>query len=133
MNETSVTATIWPRLVLVLVGGCAALALWALSEFGPASVLTPAIYLALFAFLLTYSFVALSLVGPVAPARALPGAFTLGLPVAALTSLAGARHLRATDLLDDPEKVIEGLKKNGSSLYWPCHTNHGTWIFTHGL
>ena len=90
------------RLVLFCLGGASALALWALAENWDDPALPPPLYLALFSFVATYSGVALALAGPVSVVRALRGALLIAVPVTALISLAGLRHVIATDLLDDP-------------------------------
>lgn len=91
------------RLVLFGLGGIAALALWALAENWDDPALPPSLYLALFTFVAAYSGVALALAGPVSVVRALRGALLIALPVTVLVSLAGLRHVVATDMLDEPE------------------------------
>jgi len=44
----------------------------------------------------------MGLAGPVNVARALKGALLIAVPVTVLVSLAGLRHVEATDLLDEP-------------------------------
>lgn len=90
------------RMVLFCIGGIAALALWALAENWDNLALPPPLYLALFTFVATYSSVTLALAGPVNVAQALKGALLVAVPVTLLVSLAGLRHVVATDLLDDP-------------------------------
>ncbi len=84
------------------LGAVAAAALWALVEGRDAPGLSPSLYLALFTFIATYAGVALALAGPVSVARALKGALLIALPLSALVSLAGARQVVASDLLDQP-------------------------------
>lgn len=90
------------RLVLFCLGGIAGLALWGLAEHWDNPALAPPLYLALFTFVATYCGVALALAGPVPVMRALWGALLIGVPLTLLVSLAGLRHVVATDLLDAP-------------------------------
>ena len=90
------------RLVLFCLGGISALALWALAENWDNPALSPPLYLALFIFVASYSGIALALAGPVSIAHALKGALLIAVPVTALVSVAGLRHVEATDLLDEP-------------------------------
>ena len=90
------------RGVMFALGGGAGLALWALGDNWDAPAFSAPLYLALFTFVAVYSAVALALAGPVPTARALGGALLLAVPMTALVSLAGVRHVVATDLLDDP-------------------------------
>lgn len=90
------------RGVMFALGGAAGLALWALGDNWDDPALPAPIYLAVFSFVAVFSAVALALAGPVPTRRALSGALVLAVPVTALVSLAGLRHVVATDLLDDP-------------------------------
>lgn len=90
------------RAVQVGLGTAAGLALWALAESWQSPALPPAIYLALFVFLLVQSGTALVLAGPFHTRRALGGALALSLPVTALAVLAGIRYATPTGFLDDP-------------------------------
>ena len=62
------------RVVMFVLGGGAALALWALGRNWDNPDLPPTLYLALFSFVAAYSAVALALAGPVPTRRALTGA-----------------------------------------------------------
>jgi hypothetical protein len=90
------------RLKLFCLGGAAGLALWTLGENWDKPFLPPALYLALFTFVASYSGVALALAGPVSLTRALRGALLIAVPVTVLVSLAGLRHVVPTDVLDQP-------------------------------
>lgn len=90
------------RSLLFVLGGGAGLALWALSYSVGETAIPAALYLALVAFVVSYSGVGLALMGPVPPMRALGGALIIAVPVTALVSLAGMRHDLATGFLDDP-------------------------------
>jgi len=90
------------RLAMFVLGGGAALALWALVENGEALGLPPVLYLGLFSFVAIHAGVALALAGPLPVRRALTGASLISVPLAALVSLASLRHVVATDLLDAP-------------------------------
>lgn len=102
MAQEPTIRIVWERSVLFLLGGAAGLALWALTRSFDNLEIPPALYLALFTFVTSYCGVALALVGPLRPGRALRGALALALPVTALVSLAGLRHDPATGFLDDP-------------------------------
>jgi len=93
------------RLVLFCLGGISALALWALAENWDNPALAPPLYLALFTFVASYSGIILALAGPVSVVRALRGALLIAVPVTALVSLTGLRHVVSTDLLDQPEML----------------------------
>ena len=90
------------RAIMAVLGGAAALALWSLGRNWENPALAPALYLALFTFVATFASVALALAGPVPVRRALTGAAIPAVVVTMLVSLAGLRHVVATDLLDDP-------------------------------
>lgn len=90
------------RGVMFALGGGAGLALWVLAENWDDPWLSAPLYLAVFTFVTVFSAVTLALAGPVRTRRALVGALLLAVPVTALVSLAGRRHVVATDLLDDP-------------------------------
>ncbi|MDU9003388.1 DUF4153 domain-containing protein [Sedimentitalea todarodis] len=93
------------RLIMAGLGGIAGLALWGLGDrWGDPSV-PPALFLALFTFVATYSIVALALSGPVAVARALIGALGFAVFLTLLVSIAGMRYMVTTDLLDEPVMV----------------------------
>lgn len=87
------------RLFVAILGGCAGLALWALTDNWDNPLISPSLYLAMFVFVIVYSLVVLALVGPHRPTRALFGALILAVPVTVLSSLAGMRQVVATDLL----------------------------------
>lgn len=88
------------RLFVAILGGSAGLALWTLTDNWDDPFVSPTLYLALFVFVIVYSLVVLALAGPLTPIRAVLGALILAVPVTGLVSLAGMRHLVATDLLD---------------------------------
>ncbi len=90
------------RLIMALLGGAMGLTLWLLGRQWDNPALPPALFLALISWAAAYAAVALALAGPVAVSRALAGAAVPATVVAALISLAGLRHMRATDVLDDP-------------------------------
>ncbi len=90
------------RAVMAGLGAAAALALWALGDNWDDPAMSPALYLALFTFVACFASVALALAGPVPVGRALKGALGPAVVLTLLVSLAGLRHVVATDLLDDP-------------------------------
>jgi hypothetical protein len=89
------------RLFVAMLGAGAGLALWLLTDNWNNLLFAPALYLALFVFVLVYSLVVLAIIGPLGSARALLGALILAVPVTLLASLAGMRFETATDLLDN--------------------------------
>ncbi|MBV1896195.1 MAG: DUF4153 domain-containing protein [Rhodobacteraceae bacterium] len=89
------------RLFLAIFGAGAGLALWLLTDNWDSAHFSPALYLAIFVFVLVYSLVVLALVGPLGFARALPGGLLLAVPVTILASMAGLRFVTATDLFDN--------------------------------
>lgn len=90
------------RLWSMVIGACAALALWALGEAWGAPGVPPMVLLAGFSFVLVQGGMALALCGPLAPPRALIGALWLALPVTALICLAGLRYNSATSITGAP-------------------------------
>ncbi|MFK7754125.1 MAG: hypothetical protein AB8B51_16465 [Sedimentitalea sp.] len=95
-------AVIGNRLALSVFGYLAGLALWGLTEGWAHAAMPPALYLALFTFLLVYALSVLALTGPVGFARALWGGAVLAALSTVLLSWAGQRFDLPTDVLDDP-------------------------------
>jgi hypothetical protein len=89
------------RVIMAGLGGVSGLALWQLGEQWDNPAMAPAHFLALLVFVAVFSSVALALSGPVTVARSLSGAAMMALVLTLLVSLAGTRHVVATDLLDD--------------------------------
>lgn len=89
--------------MLVLIGGAAGLALWALGEAWRTGALPPAVWLALVAFVAAGATVALALGGPLDAVRALAGGAGLSAVLCVLLLGASARYSVATDILDAPE------------------------------
>lgn len=99
MNQTGGVAH---RLIMAGLGGMAGLALWQLGEQWSNPSVSPALFLALLFLVAGFSGIALALSGPVPVGRSLLGASVAAGLLTALISLAGTRHVVATDLLDDP-------------------------------
>ena len=98
------------RVVMFVLGGAMALALWMLGENWDNPALSPALYLALFSFVAVFSAVTLALAGPVPTPRAVGGGLISAILITVLISLAGRRHETATDLLADPVTMsVAGL------------------------
>ncbi|WP_146344346.1 DUF4153 domain-containing protein [Falsiphaeobacter marinintestinus] len=93
------------RIILSVLGGGAAWALWALGQNWDQTTVPPAAYLALVSFVATWCGVGLALAGPVPLARAVLGALLLAGPVTGLISVAALRMEVATDLLDHPPTI----------------------------
>ncbi|WP_424986223.1 hypothetical protein [Microbulbifer sp. S227A] len=93
------------RLVMAGLGCVAGLALWGLGERWGDPAVPPGLFLALFAFVASYAVVALALCGPVAIARAMLGGLALAVAITLLTSVAGLRYDRATDLFNEPVMI----------------------------
>ena len=90
------------RIVLVLIGALAALALWALGEVWSDARIPPVLLLTSFSFVLIYALIVLALSGPVEIRRALMGGLYLAVPMTALIVLASFRQVVSTDFFDDP-------------------------------
>lgn len=91
---------------MMAVGGVAGLALWQLGEQWNNPALSPTVFLALLCFVTTFSCVVLALSGPVSIVKSLAGATLSAVVMTGLVGITGARHVVATDLLDDPVMLL---------------------------